>query len=516
MDRKGAAMNRTEVSSRREFLQTVAAATAILRPGRPGYAVGTDAGASTPPETDPVIPGAGVPGHPRRWGNVLYVDLAVGETFEFLGKAVHLVSCHHDHSTVEVAGERRTLRVAKLDLPQVINGVRIFLADNRGAANASTNPAYPHVRGALTRDAVLALSDPAQPLLDPGRFTFPISRADGFEWTMGENSHTFAYLRPVRSHEGLDINLHRARGREVDALVAIEDGTIRWIGPGAPQEAALLLESASCPGIYYVYQHLNRDKILVQPGQRVTKGRKLAFIWGDGRWGHLHFAVVGYGPVPPYETRYQYLLNAFPPMYELWHGDLAYHTPVRTSGDFTFAGQYYRNGNHQHLAAYTDVLGYGWQLGDWCPQGKVETSCTDEGGRPDQSARLRRILHADTPAPAVNPNDYVDFEVAVVPGTYRIRVRVGDAYGPSRQEVACGGTSLGTYDLPAGRLRWTPEATVQVPGGRLRVRFRGGDGNTPAAVRELYFCLTHAGRLAPTDRFLRRPRPGPVHATWPS
>jgi len=122
---------------------------------------------------------------------------------------------------------------------------------------------------------------PSKPLLDPNLFTFPISRDDSFEWTMGENSHMFAYLRPARSHEGIDINMHRARGKEIDALVAIEDGTIRWIGQGSPQEAALLLESATFPGIYYVYQHLNRGKVFVKADQHVRKGQRLAFA--DGR-----------------------------------------------------------------------------------------------------------------------------------------------------------------------------------------------------------------------------------------
>ena len=264
---------------------------------------------------------------------------------------------------------------------------------------------------------------------------------------------------------------------------------MRWIGQGGTQEAALLLESASVPGVYYVYQHLNRDKVFVEEGQRVRRGQKLAFIWGDGRWGHLHFAVGAYGGVPPYQARYQYLLNVFPQMYELWHGDLQYHTPVRTSGDFTFANQYWRNDNQQHLAAYAAVLGYGWQLGDWCPQGKVETSLTDEGVKPDQSARLRKTMHANTPSPAVNPNDYFDFEVAVVPGTYRVSVLVGDPYGPTWQEVSCEDKGLGEYDLRTGQRQWTPELDVPVADGRLTIRFRLKDGVT-AGVSQLYFYMT--------------------------
>ena len=234
-----------------------------------------------PAQTSPADRDLGRPGQPRWWGNVLYVDLAVGDTCEFLGRTIRLVSRHNNYCTVDVDGERESLCVASLELPRVVNGVRMFLADNKGSANTTTNRNFPKIRASLTRDALLALSNPSNPLLDPNLFTFPISREDGFEWTMGENSHMFAYLRPARSHEGVDINMHRARGKEIDALVAIEDGTIRWIGQGSPQEAALLLESATFPGIYYVYQHLNRDKVFVKAGQRVRKGQRLAFA--DGR-----------------------------------------------------------------------------------------------------------------------------------------------------------------------------------------------------------------------------------------
>ena len=120
--------------------------------------------------------------------------MAVGDTCEFLGRTIRLVSCHNNYCTVDVDGERESLCVASLEMPRVVNGVRVFLADNKGSANTTTNRSFPKIRAARTRDALLALSDPSKPLLDPDLFTFPISRKDGFEWTMGENSHMFAYL----------------------------------------------------------------------------------------------------------------------------------------------------------------------------------------------------------------------------------------------------------------------------------------------------------------------------------
>jgi murein DD-endopeptidase MepM/ murein hydrolase activator NlpD len=61
-----------------------------------------------------------------------------------------------------------------------------------------------------------------------------------------------------------------------------------------------------------IYQHLNRDKVFVQPGQSVKRGDRLAYIWGDWRWGHLHFSVVGDGGQPDYAGRYRYVLNCLP------------------------------------------------------------------------------------------------------------------------------------------------------------------------------------------------------------
>ena len=136
------------------------------------------------------------PGEPRVWGNAVYDDLAVGDDHRYLGRNVRLVSCHNHTCTVEVDGERETLIVAKLNLPKGVNGLRIFLADTRAAAGATANERQRRVRGAATRDALLCLSNPAKPLLDPNLYTFPVSREDGFAWLKGANSHQFAYLHP--------------------------------------------------------------------------------------------------------------------------------------------------------------------------------------------------------------------------------------------------------------------------------------------------------------------------------
>jgi hypothetical protein len=325
-------------------------------------------------------------------------------------------------------------------------------------------------------------------LLDPAQFVFPISRNEGHRWTMDENSGMFAYLRPTRSHEGIDLNLHEARGRELHAIVAIEDATVRWIEHGEPNEACLLLESARRPGLFYIYQHVFRERVYVQPGQRVARGQRLAHIWGDWRWGHLHFAVLGCGEPPPFKDRYRHVLNCFPQLYELWQGSLDVLPPPVTSGEFRFAAEYWRNGNRRRLHAFSDTIGYGWLLGAWCTANKVEASFPNDGTRPGESARVRKVMHSQTRFPAVNPNDWCDFEVAAPNGVYRVKAEVGDAYTATWQRVAFEGVEAGVFELPSGELRWTPELKVRVRDGRLTVRLMFQDQGI-AAIRELLFGL---------------------------
>lgn len=234
---------------------------------------------------------------------------------------------------VDVNGVQNKLIVARRALPTVVNGIRIFISDNRNVEELTTDIASPHAHDALIKDALLCLSDPLKPLLDSEKFRFPIDRKDGFKWAMSANSHMWGYLGPERSHQGLDINMNEARGKRIHALVAIEDGIVHWKADGDTHQTCLLIESKSS-GVYYIYQHLNRETVFLKGGDQVNKGQFLGYIWGDGRWGHLHFAIKGSKGVPEYKQRYIALLNCFPQLYELWHGDLEIHIPLRTVGHF--------------------------------------------------------------------------------------------------------------------------------------------------------------------------------------
>ena len=422
-----------------------------------------------------------------RWGNAEYVNLSIGDSHTYQGHTISLTAVNCDRCRVDVDGVAIELTVARRLRPTHVGSIRLFAADNRPVAELTSDDSFPLIHAALTKDAIICISDASRPLLDRERFVFPISRQDGFVWRMTENSHMFAYLRPPRAHEGIDINMHEARGRNIHRLVAIENCRVAVVAGGKPNEACVILQSTTKPDIFYIYQHLYRPRVAVREGEQVKRGDPIGTIWGDGRWGHLHFAALISDTVPTFDERYQSLLNCFPQLYELWHGDLASRPFERTSGDFRFAPQYYRGGNVQCLNAYSDVLGYGWLLGDWCTASKVESSRTDEGLKADQSAILRRVMHRRTVHPALNPSPDFDFEVDVLPGRYRVRARIGDQFEATWQRVQFEDTVVGEYDQPAGQVRWTPETQVQVDDGRLTIRLSLRGDEQPAGIRELYF-----------------------------
>ena len=92
----------------------------------------------------------------------------------------------------------------------------------------------------------------------------------------------------------------------------------------------------------------------------------------------------------------------------------------RTGGDFQFGGRDWIDGNRQHLDAHSDLIGYGWRLGDWNAADKVESTTwhhnrevnrLHEGG-----TLLRREMLSETAHPAVNPSRRFNFDVAVKTG----------------------------------------------------------------------------------------------------
>src|SRR5262245_9149247 len=95
------------------------------------------------------------PGTPRTWGNATFVDLAVGGSHRYLGKTSKLISSQGDSAVVDVDGVRAELTMARRALPIVLNGVRVFLADNRTSAELTVSSSLRSARRTVTRDAIL-------------------------------------------------------------------------------------------------------------------------------------------------------------------------------------------------------------------------------------------------------------------------------------------------------------------------------------------------------------------------
>lgn len=424
-----------------------------------------------------------------KWGNALYIDLAVGESVEYLGKIITLVSIENNYCTVDIDGYSKQIKVARRELPNVINGIRIFAGDNRNVKYLTTDNQY---HGLTQKDALLCLSDPSLPLLDPDKYTFPISRRDDYKWTMDESSHLFAYNSLIdwslpnhfyRSHEGIDFDMHEARGKQVHPLIAFESGRIIWVTHPTLDEGCILIESESDPGIYYVYKHVNNEYIYVKNGEKVKKGDLLGYIWGDHSWGHLHFSVVKPDSFPFYETRYENILSFFPQMYELWYGDLEYHTPVYEKKQFTFGRPYYTIQNKKGDSEYDDIIGYGWKLGNWCTAANVEVFSYKDMG----NIRLCKILWGGSAAWAENPQNYYKFEVNVKNGLYKVMARVGDCLLPSWQKVKIEDHDAGQYSLYEGEYTWTPELTVAVTDEKLTLTIFLLDQYTCAGISDFKF-----------------------------
>lgn len=428
---------------------------------------------------------------PVKFGNAIYVDLAVGEQVAYLGKTIEVLELENNWSLVRVGDDEAWLDVAKRSLPVTIGGARVFVSDQINVKNLTTDS---EVHGLLTKDALLCLSDPSAPLLSP-EFTFPISGRDGYRWRMEEDSHMFAYLglatwkAPdyVRSHEGIDLDMHDARGRERHPLVAIESGTVVLVADSSvtgSRDGCIILKSDTQENIYYVYKHTNPETHRVKEGQKVGAGDMLSYIWGDNVWGHLHFAVVYRSETPGYPDRYRDLLNFFPQFYELYSGSLELAQELRSEGEFRFGHKKETCRNFKRLDVFSELTGYGWKLGDWCVSQKVEGVESDMGG----NARLRKTLHAGTRAESENPESSYEFEVAVENGRYLVNATVGDLFLPTSQKLYFENSEAGIFEISeGGAFQRSQDLEVDVADQRLTVRIELLDEDKGAGIRELSF-----------------------------
>jgi len=427
------------------------------------------------------------------WGSSYYYNLDIGESISFNNIEVKLLKTENHLNQIKIGSDTVWLKVARRSLPFETEGVRIFIADNKNIKNLSSDKS---VHGLLTKEALICLSRSDNLMLDPDKYIFPVSFNDGFLWGAEEDSYIFSWLGEdesrgtgfYRTYEGIGIDLHDARGQEKHWIVAIEDSRVVWVkdkgADGFENEACVLLESRSQPGIYYVYNHLYNKNILIKQGRDIVRGELIGTIWGDESWGHLQFSVLKSDTFPGYNTCFNNVINGFPQLYNLYFGQAFYQTRTFNKGRITFGKPRYVNGNQKNTLEYEAYAGKGWKEGRWNIAGKVECVVQDREG----NARLKKVLFENTPAESINPQNFYDYEINVLNGGYRIRACVGDLRLPSWQKVEFEGVAAMTRALDPGEYEWTTERIVKVNDGKLTVRiYIDPENKKVAGLSEIVF-----------------------------
>lgn len=424
-----------------------------------------------------------------QWGNVSYFNMGIGESLIYQNKEIKLLQLKNHFNQLKIEKDTVWLKVSRRTLPEVVSGIRIFVADNKNIKALSNEP---EIHGLLKKDILIGLSNLNEPLLNPNKFLFPVSYNDGFLWKTEENFYMFSYLgndslKP-NVNAGIDINLHDARGEEKHWILSIENSTVMWVEDknlnGEGKMACVLLKSDSQPDIYYLYEHLYNKKVEVKTGDKLNRGDPIGTAWGDEYWGHLHLAVIQSDTVPSLQHRNYNAVNFFPQLYELYFQQLYSFNQVYSKGILKFGQRNDFNSGVKNVIALEEYSGKGWNLGDWNIADRVE-SVSD---RAEGNARLRKILFAQQKASCKNPDNYYDFEISVRNGVYRIRAKVGDLKQASWQKVQFEDVVASTYSLDPGVFKWTSEKAVKVNDGKLTVRIYIDETNkTVGGVSEIVF-----------------------------
>lgn len=424
-----------------------------------------------------------------QWGNASYFNLNKGESLTFQDTEVKLLQLKNHFNQFKIGYDTVWLKVSRRTLPETLNGLRIFVADNKNVKALTDDD---DVHGLLKKDVLLCLSNSMQQLFDPGDYVFPISFNDGFLWSVEEDSYMFSYNKKTDNkhglHSGIDIDLQEARGKEKHWVVALENSRVVWVKDknldGANKEACVLLESASQAGIYYVYNYLYNKNVVVKAGDKLTRGEPIGTIWGDEIWGHLNFSVIKSDSVPTYGSRNFNAINFFPQLYGLYFRQTYKFNRNYTKGKISFGLRKDLNGNKKNILAFEAYSGKGWELEKWNTADKVDFVSKGKAG----NARLCKKMFMGEKASCTNPNNWYDYEINVRNGVYRIRAKMGDQFLPTWQKVVFEGVNAAIYTLQAGELKWTPEKVVKVKDGKLTVRiFVDEKKNTTAGLSEIVF-----------------------------
>ncbi len=428
-----------------------------------------------------------------QWGNALYFNVNIGESVIYKNTEIKLIQIQNNFNFIQIGTDSVWLKVSRRSLPEIVNGLRIFVADNKNV-KAITDDHDTH--GLLHKDALICISLFNQPLLDPMLYNFPVSFNDGFIWNTEDDKHLFSYLglmdcngeKKYCSHAGIDFELNDAKGLEKHWLLAIENSTVVWIeenrNENSKHQTAVLLKSNSNPGIYYYYSHLYDRTLEVRKGQNLRAGELIGTAWGDDKSGFVHFSVIKSDTIPANAPETFQIVNFFPQIYALYFRNTLQLAKTFVKGTIEFGRENRKNENDKNNLAFEEYTGKGWLLGKWNTADKVPTASSGDAG----NVRLTKTLFAGTKAECSNPENRYVYEINVRKGTYRIRVKAGDLELATWQKVKFENTEPVIVNLGKGEFKWTSERIVKVNDGKLSIQIElNEDNNLPAGIIEIVF-----------------------------
>jgi len=426
------------------------------------------------------------------WGNASYFNMNVGETIFYNDVEVKLIRVKNHFNQIKIGNDTIRVKVSRRT-PLVTAGyLNVFVADNK---NVKALASEKQVHGLLKKDALICISNYDIPLLEPNNYQFPVSFNNGFMWSAEEDSYMFSYISSTErklkgntSNEGIDFDLHDARGIEKHWVVAIENSTVIWVEDNnqdkAGKEACVLLESSSQPGIFYVYKHLNNKKTVVKKGQKLVSGEPIGTIWGDEIWGHLTFSVIKSDTIPSFQDCSNNVVNCFPQIFELYFKQSSGFPKSFSKGRIFFGKIRSQNGNQKNTIEFEEYSGKGWILGEWNTANKLDWVAKGNEG----NTRLGKKLFEDSAAECTNPNNWYDYEINVQNGAYRIRAKVGDLLLQKWQKIDFEGINAGTFSLSEGEQKWTSERIVRDNDRKLTIRVYVDENNEKlAGIGEVVF-----------------------------
>lgn len=421
------------------------------------------------------------------WGNTTFFNLNIGDSIFYSETNIKLLSITNRCNKIKVGNDTINVKVSQRILPQRINGLTIYVADNRNMKALSDNPS---LHGLLTKDALIAVSNVASLLVNSANFVFPVTFNEGFIWNLETDNYPFSVFqtdnnaKEFAESSGISFDLQDKNGNAKHWMVAIENSRVVWIVESRYNEdnrsVDILLESESQPGIYYFYGNLFKRNVEVREKQKLQSGELIGTVSGQKGWGPAYFTVIKNNTIPGIQDIEENVINFFPQIFELYFNRLYGVTRIMAKGDIKLGASHNRVNNN---LLFAEFVGTGWQLGCWNSLGKVPFARKNNQG----NIRLNAILFKGSKFESINPREYYDYEINVINGRYRVRVKVGDVEKASWQKIEFEEKQIGEFSLEKSTQQWTDEHIINVEDGKLTIRIYIDPNGIPAGISEIVF-----------------------------